>query len=546
MENNTNNINNIPMDNAYIPPAATVDWSMYTPKPREYFTLGKKDFIFSVLALILCVFGVSATFWGGFKLGFSISVAACFALVSAYLINKKTRIKPYALCCGALAVAGMAVFSLTLNTAVNFWLCVVIFCLSAVWFDSLGEYRPETGDLGLIKNIIVSTFGTAFPCLPQSVGSIFKSSNSKLRSVLLGLLCALPVLFVILPLLINSDAAFEGLILNLFGDLATAIFKLVLGLAVTPLLIAYGFGLAKTEKQNGGSFEAKGINTVGLCSFLSAISLCYLTYLFSQLAYFFSAFSGILPDDFKVADYARRGFFEMVAIATINFLIVFLSLIFVEKKDGKTNIAVKLITAFICLFTLIIAGTAISKMLLYIDSFGMTRLRILTTAFMLLLGVVFIALIFRCFIKKIPVLRVALVSAAVILLVLGFGNVDRLVAEYNVSAYLSGELKEIDIETVYDMGESGVPYLVLLRNDKNSEVRLESRYYIRMKIDDLYDVEADENNSYSFEKRYNTPAEWNYSRDVAYGILDKFLKNYDKLPQFLEYESYDAFEQSSY
>ena len=51
--------------------------------------------------------------------------------------------------------------------------------------------------------------------------------------------------------------------------------------------------------------------SVTLCVALGMISLVYVLYLVSQLAYFSGGFSGILPKGYTMAEYARRGFFEM-------------------------------------------------------------------------------------------------------------------------------------------------------------------------------------------------------------------------------------------
>ena len=51
---------------------------------------------------------------------------------------------------------------------------------------------------------------------------------------------------------------------------------------------------------------------------LGAVCAVYLAYLFSQLAYFVGGFSGILPEGFTRAEYARRGFFEMTCLAGVN------------------------------------------------------------------------------------------------------------------------------------------------------------------------------------------------------------------------------------
>ena len=504
--------------------------SQITQTPKKFFDMSTKDYVFAALSLVVSVLGVSLTLWGGFKLGYTISLILLFVLCTVYLVDKNTKIKLYAAACAVLSLLGSVVFSLSLNGAVNFFLSVVIFCLFAVWFDSLNGSRSCSGDLGIIKNIFASTFGNGFPFASQAVRSVFgNKKNNTLKTVMLGILCAVPVLMVVFPLLISSDAAFEGLISSVFGNLGSAVLKLILGSITAPLLVAYCFALKKNEKHNIASISISGVSPVGLVSFLGAISFCYLTYLFSQLAYFMSAFGKILPEEYTVAQYARRGFFEMSVIAAINFVLVFLSLIIVKKNEGKAPLSVKLITAFISLFTIIIIGTAISKMVLYIGSFGMTCLRVLTSAFMIILGITFLALIVRCFVKNVAVLKIALISSAVVLVAIGYINLEKTIARYNVAAYQSGKLETVDVEHIYDMGHSGIEYLDILANDKNEDIAQQSEIYIRKNIDKMYDIWVDDQDRTHFKRKHTEFSKWNYTRERSYDILQKYLKNYYSL-----------------
>jgi len=89
----------------------------------------------------------------------------------------------------------------------------------------------------------------------------------------------------------------------------------------------------------------------------------------------------------------------MSVIAAINLALIFVMLLISTKKDGKICIALKVFGTFIGAFTLVIIGTALSKMILYINRFGMTQLRITTSAFMIFLTIVFVSVIIRLFIS---------------------------------------------------------------------------------------------------------------------------------------------------
>lgn len=512
------------------------------------FELDKKDLIFTAVFTLLGICGVAFGLWGGFRLGFTISFITLFAVMTAYLINKNTKIKPFAVFCSLAAVAGTFVFSLGSAFSVKLWLCVLIFVCSAVWFDSLVCTREEKGDLGLIKNVIYTAVGEPIGNSFRAVSSVFAGGKGKRKGfgkLLAGAVLALPVLLFIVPLLISSDAAFEGLVSHIAGDIGTLIAKLILGVAAAVLIVSYCFTRKKDDIIPLRESGFCGTDPMYAVSFLSVISVCYLVYLFSQLAYFFAAFSGFLPKDytFTLSGYARRGFFEMSIIAGINFVIILGTVLISKKKNNKPHTAIRVLGTFIGLFTLVIIATALSKMFLYIKNYGMTVLRIITSSFMVFLAVVFIAVIIRCYSSRVRVIRTALVTAVAVLLVLGFGNVKSFVAAYNYNAYKSGALEEIDVQTVYELGEEGVPYLVKLSCEKDTVVSDRAKNLLIDTFTDMYEYESeykyDESTSlnrhvYTFkEHKYKGFEEWSYSRGVAYAYLDKIL---EKNPDFGNYQ----------
>jgi hypothetical protein len=337
------------------------------------------------------------------------------------------------------------------------------------------------------------------------------------------------------PLLVKSDVAFEGLVNRLFANTFSTFLKANIGLALALFVIAYGFSLRFGKVAKIGKPKFKGMENVYIISFLSSIALCYLLYLFSQLAYFFSAFKGFLPDgEITYAEYARKGFFEMCAIAVINLIIVFVSLLLAKKQKGKVCFGVKAVATFISLFTLIIIATAISKMVLYIDAYGMTVKRLTTSAFMVFLGIVFISLAFKVYCRRINVIKTALATAGIIVLILGVFNVNTVCAEYNYQAYINSKLETIDIDALYELGDEGVPYLTKFAYAKDVQLaeaaqRHLATIYCDEYFDNIYcsegftldDLKANQKNSEFY--RFSLP------RKKAYDALYKFI---EKNPSF--------------
>ncbi|MEG0230003.1 MAG: DUF4153 domain-containing protein, partial [Oscillospiraceae bacterium] len=87
-------------------------------------------------------------------------------------------------------------------------------------------------------------------------------------------------------------------------------------------------------------------------------------------------------------------------------------------------------------------------MLLYINSYGLTRLRLLTSIFMITLAIVFIIITIRLYIEKFSYMKFIIIACSVILISTGYIDIDSSVAKYNISAYENGNIKELDLNAL--------------------------------------------------------------------------------------------------
>ncbi|MBO5852890.1 MAG: DUF4173 domain-containing protein [Clostridia bacterium] len=498
-------------------------------KNTTLFSLEKTDIAFAICAIAFSVFTAVFGICGGYALGYLISCMLVFVLFVIYFIkNAKAKFLP--IFSGILAIANAAVFVCTSNSGVRFFGALASFLLAIVCFDGLvvGRSKGNRETLGIFYTAIatISNIGVSLKSL-----LVGKEDDKKLvAKALVGIALAIPVLFVVIPLLISSDDAFRGMMNNIFGDAAKNIFKVIFGLILSIFVISYGFSLKKGRVSRAKKGELPGVENVYLISFLTAINLCYMLYLFSQLAYFFSAFKGFLPNgDITYAEYARKGFFEMCTIAVINLVLVFISLLIAKKNNGKVSNTIKCLATFMAVFTLIIITTAISKMVMYIDTYGMTVLRLTTSAFMVFLAIVFISVILRIFILKINIVNTSLITAGCILLILGTLNVNAVCAKYNYESYVSQRLRTIDINALYELGDEGVPYIVKLTEDKDYFVSESAKKYLARAIvynyfEDLFE-DSDLSASSLKEKEKEKGFErFSIPKAIAYESIYQFLE----------------------
>lgn len=482
-----------------------------SPPVRPRMGSDKRDLILAAVLLAIAVLFANFSLFGGFRLGYSLGYAAVLLCSGRYLGRRLQKPSLYGWFCLLATVAALGIFVWHADGAVRFFTVVGMTLLSAlVLLDSARIGTDRSGSVACIADALRLFIGRPMSHLSTAIPAIFLSQNGdtvekrRFGGALLGVLCALPALLVLVPLLVGADAAFEGMLTHTLLDhfaemLASAVVGVLLFLVLYSLLFSVRHDLSGSAAATAPSH--KGVSAGGINAFLGTISAVYVLYLFSQLAYFFSAFSGILPEDYTVAQYARRGFFEMCAVCAINLLLVAVCLGLSRKQEDKAPLSTRLISLFVLLFSVGMVATALSKMILYIDSFGMTRLRVLTGVFMVMLGLVLLFVIVRLFVVRFPYMRACVMAVALIGLTAGYIDVDTFITRYNIEAYKQERLEELDVSHLTELSEGALPYLVELW----TEAQPEDPYYrhltnhLRYRLDEYGSVSrAEDGDGYEF------------------------------------------------
>ena len=314
-----------------------------------------------------------------------------------------------------------------------------------------------------------SSFAKLFPALsPKGGKGVVKTA----LKVFLGLFLAVIPTFLALSLL-SYDSGFSALIERLFSfdseKLIENLLRLVFGIPIA----MYLFGLYVSsvsgscrEKMTAESCRARASRR-RILSFITAAAAflpllaVYGVFFFSQWSYYTAAFSGVLPQGLSYAEYAREGFFQLCAVAGMNFLIMLCIMRYVNQKNP---VLLRTLCIVLVLFTLILLVTAASKLWLYIARYGLTQDRVYAAWFMGLLAVLFVLIIVGQFIPAFKTLPLCLAVTVVLFLLFALSGTNRWIAEYNVGRYLSGSAEEIDLDMLGELGDDAVPSLVRLES----------------------------------------------------------------------------------
>ena len=333
--------------------------------------------------------------------------------------------------------------------------------------------------------------------------------------VLLGILAALLMLIIVLPLLMMSDKIFlqifNGLFqfLNPFQFMRNIDFGNIIGIAFTFLfgmasLYAFFAGLFKMNlggkdvKKTGSSNYITGITFTGI------MAAVYVLYSGIQILFLFLRLDSGLPDGVTYSQYAHQGFWQLLFVSLINFVTVL-----VCAKIFEDNRVLKILLTVISVCTCIMILSAAYRMVLYVNEYDLSFLRVLVLWFLAVLMVIFFGVIYSIFKKDFMLFRYITAVVSVCYILFSFSRPDALIARYNIQNAQDEE--ETDLYyLMYGLSEDAAGEITRIdvRNIKDSGIATDVENYFK---------------EISGENQRMSLREWNYSRAAAGKAAEEWL-----------------------
>lgn len=464
----------------------------FPPSPR--YPVQKREAIFGASLLICSIFLWNSILYGGFHLGFALGYISVTACSVWYLSSCGHRFDRYS---GSLLLLSMVIaagFARSTDGFVKFvMLSFLLFSSNLCFCLAANQNRRSPGGFGSWLDapraffvLGIGGMGASSRGLKdarENAGTAGKQGSA----ALLGIVLAVPLVALLVFLLMRADAAFEGLMdLLPESDWREPVVSLAVGVFFCWILFSRGLGLHFSEKKPGKTSHFGGIHPITVNILMCAVCFVYVVYLLSQLAYFSGGLSGILPEEYTLAQYARRGFFEMAWLSAINLGLMCLASGLVAKKD-RTPVLTKITCLFLGFVTLFLITTASAKMFLYIGSYGLTRLRVLTQVIMVWLAITTIVASIWMLNPKFACMKAVILAALVLGSAVLWVDVDTQVARYNVRAYQSGQLETVDISHLRSLGYGAIPYVEELTRDSDPEIAAAAEECLRYRSVEIED-----------------------------------------------------------
>ena len=207
------------------------------------------------------------------------------------------------------------------------------------------------------------------------------TKDSIIKRVLVGIVFSLPVLGAVITLLSSADLMFGKLVNEVLSDVHFSdIIKqtLLIGfIAVLAGSYLWGLTYSTRERVLGRDVDRK-MDEVSILTGLCLLNIVYGVFSYIQFAYLFGGLSNLLPEGFTYAEYARRGFFELVVAATVNVAIVLGSLNLTKISGVLSDRIFKILNSGLVVSTLVMLFSSFVRMHLYEEVFGYTYLRVFT------------------------------------------------------------------------------------------------------------------------------------------------------------------------
>lgn len=196
---------------------------------------------------------------------------------------------------------------------------------------------------------------------------------------------------------------------------------------------------------------------------LALLNALFLAFVAVQLAVLFGGHEHVLrTSGLSYAEYARQGFWQLLAAAALTLAVIGATVLFADAPRRSQGIVLRLLLGLLCALTIVVVVSALRRLLLYEDAFGLTRLRLLAEAASLWFGGVFTLLVAAGLFPRIhgQLPRIAVAGTAVALLVFSLMNPDGLIAERNVERWR--ETGRLDIAYLQTLSADAAPAIAEL------------------------------------------------------------------------------------
>ncbi|MEH7275274.1 DUF4153 domain-containing protein, partial [Neobacillus vireti] len=216
---------------------------------------------------------------------------------------------------------------------------------------------------------------------------------------------------------------------------------------------------AMVESSNKEKFRMDAIIIITVLVLINAV---YVLFTIVQFKYFFS---GTLQDNLTYAEYARKGFFELLFVTIINLTITVFVITFADKTKGILKRVMQTLLTILVMASAVLLSSAFLRLSMYEEAYGFTFIRVMAHSFMIFLVVIFMYTLLKIWIGKLSLFHFYFISGLLYYTVMNVIDVEKIIVTKNIERY--EETGKIDIHYLNSLSYTGIIGLIDLY-EKNS------------------------------------------------------------------------------
>lgn len=292
------------------------------------------------------------------------------------------------------------------------------------------------------------------------------SVQHRAKEIAIGLLMLIPMVVVLIPLLMQSDEIFSAIVeqavfsFDVTAFLGHAIFVICFGWLLFSLFAGVWLRVEQSAEQGVEQGAVQGVeqgveqkststdDTAGVpataAQYSSNLSPTSTAVVLLGILALYAVFCAIqvrylvfglltdgtiqLPAGLTYSEYARSGFFQLIAVVLLNLLAFGL----VIRYCKQSRLIYGLLTGLLVL-SMVMASSDALRLSMYIDAYGLTWLRLVSITFIPVVAIIIVLAGVRLRVKKLPLIAVSLTLVLIWWIALGIANPTNVVMWFNTT-----------------------------------------------------------------------------------------------------------------
>jgi hypothetical protein len=220
------------------------------------------------------------------------------------------------------------------------------------------------------------------------------SSRSRFWPAARALLVAIPLVVIFGALFRSADPVFDRIAGSIFNIDLENFFSHAIPIAFMTWIVAGYFWhglIASRPIISRPTVALPSVGSLEVGIILGALNALFLSFVTVQFRYLFGGEAFMRETvGLTLAQFARRGFFELVAVAALTLPVLLVGRALVREKDARAMRLIRGLALSLVSLLFLIMGSALQRMLLYVNFYGLTTDRLYATVVMGWLALVFV------------------------------------------------------------------------------------------------------------------------------------------------------------